>query len=234
MFKYSNQIHNYTSPGKLVPLFMEWFQPSSVIDVGCGKGFFLSEFKRLGVEVAGIEGEWVGREALADGIDQEMITKADLNNAIETDQKYDLALCFEVAEHLHESSADNLVDLLSDLADTVLFSAAVPGQTGQGHINEQWPDYWIEKFAERGYTCYDFIRPEIWEIDEVSSWYKQNMLCFSKVDRSTPGKVCFDGRSLIHPQTFEAQKAYYEKIENGDRGSRFYLDVLRKKWLNRR
>ena len=67
------------------------------------------------------------------------------------DRGFDLAQCLEVAEHLTESSADLLVKTLTDLAPLALFSAAHPGQGGQGHLNERWPVYWQRRFSQHGF-----------------------------------------------------------------------------------
>jgi len=43
------------------------------------------------------------------------------------------------------------------IIDNVLFSAAIPNQGGTGHINEQWQEYWAEKFYANGFgaeLCY--------------------------------------------------------------------------------
>ena len=58
---------------------------------------------------------------------------------IDPGTRYELAVCLEVAEHLNESSADNLILQLTNLANRVLFSAAIPGQGGLHHVNEQPP-----------------------------------------------------------------------------------------------
>ena len=41
--------------------------------------------------------------------------------------------------------ADNYINSLTRLAPVILFSAAIPFQGGSGHVNEQWPEYWVAK-----------------------------------------------------------------------------------------
>jgi hypothetical protein len=82
-------------------------------------------------------------------IPKERFIPADLRNlppAAEFGQ-FDLAICLEIAEHLPESCADALIKFLSELAPAVLFGAAIPGQGGVNHINEQWQSYWVAKFS---------------------------------------------------------------------------------------
>jgi hypothetical protein len=86
----------------------------------------------------------------------------------------------EVAEHLPESRARGLIADLNGLAPCVLFSAAVPGPTGTGHINAQYLPYWIELFAVRGYQGVDAIRPAIWGNPDVEWFYQQDIVIFRK------------------------------------------------------
>jgi SAM-dependent methyltransferase len=162
----------------IVPLVMELLAPRSVCDVGCGLGIWLSVFQEHGAaEVLGIDGEYVGREKLT--IDPERFVAADLERGLPGVGRFDLAVSLEVAEHLSEAAAAGFVDGLVALAPAVLFSAAIPGQGGRRHLNEQWPEYWRAQFARHGYLPIDCIRPRIWQAREVRLWYRQNMLLFA-------------------------------------------------------
>lgn len=70
------------------------------------------------------------------------------------------------------------MDCLTRSAPVVVFSCAVPGQAGSGHINCQWPWYWRDLFAKRGYACVDAIRPLILWNERIAWYYQQNILCF--------------------------------------------------------
>jgi hypothetical protein len=61
--------------------------------------------------------------------------------------------------HLPGDRANSFVAELTALADVVLFSAALPYQGGTGHVNENWPEYWADKFRKRGYVLVDLFRP---------------------------------------------------------------------------
>ena len=67
------------------------------------------------------------------------------------------------------------MDNLTAFSDVILFSAAIPGQGGDHHVNEQWPSYWIARFRERGFVSIDCIRPAIWFDNTVRADYRQNM-----------------------------------------------------------
>ena len=87
-----------------------------------------------------------------------------------------------MAEHLPHRAAPDFVAGLVALAPAVVFSAAVPGQGGVHHVNEQWPWYWKEWFARHGYLQLDPFRQAIWKNPDVAVYYQHNLLLY--VDRA--------------------------------------------------
>lgn len=165
------------SAQQVVPIVIEFLNIKSVVDFGCGTGAWLKTFKDFGVHtIVGYDGRWVKREDLL--IDSTSFFEVNFDNFMPTSEKFDLVVSLEVGEHLHEKTADAFVELLTKSSDYVLFSAAIPFQGGTGHINEQWPEYWCEKFMKQGYEPIDCIRPIIWDNRDVSYWFKQNILLF--------------------------------------------------------
>ncbi|MDR2054633.1 MAG: class I SAM-dependent methyltransferase [Desulfovibrio sp.] len=182
--------------------------PESCLDLGCGVGAWLSVAQELGVKsIYGYDGEWVKEEYLR--IPHASFTKTDLNVAFPVSFPVDFAICLEVAEHIPHSSADILVKFLTDSARFILFSAATPYQTGDGHINEQWPTYWEDKFADHGFTMLDLIRKDIWEDVEIPFWYRQNIFfCVhnDSLDSLNVSPVCYKyckPISSVHPELLE-------------------------------
>lgn len=170
------------SAGGLVPVVLEFVQPGSVCDVGCGDGTWLSVFQENGVaEICGTDGDYVDRQMLK--IPQDKFIPSDLSRPFRLDRTFDLVMSLEVAEHLPASSADSFVDSLARLGHLILFGAAIPFQGGRHHVNEQWQDYWVEKFEARGYVTIDCIRKRIWDNDEVQWWYAQNSFMFCRADK---------------------------------------------------
>lgn len=183
---------------------------SSVVDVGCAVGVWLAVFRELGVsDVLGIDG-YAPTEMLQ--IPESQFLKADLSQPLRLDRRFDLAICLEVVEHLPATSSDSIIESLTRLSDYVLFSAAIPFQGGNGHINEQWPDYWISRFAKHGYVPIDCIRPRIWNdprVTDHSYHFAQNLLLLVDERRLAENpKLCeayerTDARlSIVHPRFF--------------------------------
>ena len=170
-----------SSAGVIVPTVLSIVKPESVVDVGCATGAWLSVFRESGVEdILGLDGSYVDRSKLR--IPAERFESIDLSKPFTLPRKFDLAVSLEVAEHLPKRSAKGFVESICNLAPTILFSAAVPGQGGAHHINEQWPEYWRLLFAEREYGMFDSLRSSIWQDDRVASFYRQNMYLFVRDD----------------------------------------------------
>lgn len=178
------------SAAVVAPKVWKIFEPSSVVDVGCGEGHWGKAFEDLGAEVVGVDGS--APEPVIS------MRKADLGEGIPDDLgSFDLAVCLEVAEHLPERAAAGLITGLCRLAPVVLFSAAVPGQGGTGHLNERWPSYWAEHFASNGYSGSGALRWKIWRDKRVKPWYRQNLLVFS----NQPMPLAYDGcPAVVHPE----------------------------------
>ncbi|WP_094556926.1 bifunctional 2-polyprenyl-6-hydroxyphenol methylase/3-demethylubiquinol 3-O-methyltransferase UbiG [Synechococcus sp. 1G10] len=164
------------SAGVVLPYVFELLRPKSVVDIGCGMGSWLAECKKLGIDtVLGIDG-YADQQSLE--IDQHEFIALDLEQKFTESGLFDLAISLEVAEHLSQAASADFVASLVALAPVVLFSAAIPGQPGTGHINCQWPCYWAGQFYERGYVCFDILRNQFWMDDHVSWWYSQNMFLY--------------------------------------------------------
>lgn len=183
-FKYSEAFYDEmvdtstASAEVVVPLVLDLAAPRSIIDIGCGEGKWLAVFKKYGLSVHGVDGDWVEPDRLAIAVDE--FETIDLERPFSLKRNADVVMTLEVAEHLPAASADGFVASLVALAPVVLFSAAIPLQGGSHHVNEQWPQYWAEKFALHGYVPVDPIRRHIWGDDRVSFFYQQNILAFVK------------------------------------------------------
>ena len=165
----------------VVPLVIELTRPQSVVDVGCGTGTWLAAFAERGVpDVYGIDGDYVDRGALE--IPRERFLAHDLGTPLELARRFDLVVSLEVAEHLPPERAAPFVESLTRLGPIVLFSAAIPGQGGTNHVNEQWPAYWAELFRAHGYLHVDCLRLRLWNDDAVAPWYAQNTLLYAASD----------------------------------------------------
>jgi SAM-dependent methyltransferase len=197
------------SAREIVPLVIELLRPSSILDVGCGNGAWLSIFAEHGIgDFHGVDGAYVKSDSLL--IPKDRFSARDLNLPLDLGRSFDLVVSVEVGEHLAAEVAETFVDSLTRHAPAVLFSAAVPFQGGGHHINEQWPEYWAKWFETRGFLPVDFIRPKVWANDRVEWWYAQNILLFANqpyidarpqlrkaFEQTNPQALC-----LVHPKNY--------------------------------
>ena len=167
-----------SSASVIVPVLIDLLAPRSVVDVGCGDGAWLNAFQAHGVkDLVGLDGAWAAPHCAA--LPGLKFVEHDLGQPINLDRSFDLALCLEVAEHLPPEGAQRFIDELTRLSRVVIFSAAIPFQGGEGHINEQWPNYWAKHFTANGYVCAANLRWRFWSDPRVMFWYRQNLLCFA-------------------------------------------------------
>jgi SAM-dependent methyltransferase len=190
----------------ILPIVVSLLKPASIVDVGCGAGHWLAAASELGIsDVMGVEGDWIGAAEVA--IPREKIVIHDLGTPLDLGRRFDLAIALEVAEHLPESKAREFIQTLCNAADSVLFSAAVPGQGGRRHLNEQWPKYWADLFGELGFRCHDLVRPQVWINPRVLWYYAQNCLLFVREGTVSGLEAATEPLPLVHPAAWSAEVA---------------------------
>lgn len=177
-----------------------------VLDVGCGEGWWAQRFADAGCDVVGVDGGYVETSPLG-----ERFVAHDLRTSlpVEFTDSFDVAVCLEVAEHLPASRAASFVADLVRCARIVVFSAAIPGQGGTGHVNEQWPGYWEALFNLNGYQMSGALRWWLWNDDRVENWYRQNLVVATADPSSLPS--LFDTplaavHPVVHPVLYDARR----------------------------
>jgi SAM-dependent methyltransferase len=226
-YNHTTETHNTIAASYIVPYIIEIINPKSVVDIGCGLGTWLKVFKEHNItDILGIDWPQIDKELLC--ISDTEFIGADLEKEISIGRKFDLALCLEVLEHLDEKSAVQIVDTISSLSDTIIFSAAIPFQGGDNHINEQWPEYWFKKFEENGFFIYDPFRELFWQNDNIEWWYRQNIFLISKNEFVLPKTS--NPKIYIHPKLYEnkcnALQNFYEGKASVSFGFKFFIKTI--------
>ncbi len=155
-------------------------RPWSVLDLGCGNGFFL-DIIGGGLSV-GVDFVDEACAAMPEYL-RENFVKADLEKPLDLKRRFELVICTEVAEHLPPAAAGTIVETIRRHADDwVLFSAATPGQGGEGHLNEQPHAYWVDLLEAGGH--FQWMRGETVDVrmaaPEALSWIRNNALIFRR------------------------------------------------------
>lgn len=182
MYQYGPDFYRYLasfaarSARVVVPRLAAVLQVRSVVDFGCGQGAWLSVWRSAGASVVGVDGPYVDPHQLL--IDAAAFHAADLAQPIDLGRRFDLVQSLEVAEHLPAAKAEQFIATLTAHGPCVLFSAAIPGQGGENHINEQPLGYWRAIFRERGYAAIDYLRPQLVDNPAVEQSYRYNMMLY--------------------------------------------------------
>lgn len=153
---YSRDFHKsiendeYPQAVRLASYIKNYMRPSKFIDFGCSTGLYLREMQ---IQIPELES--VGYEFSKDAVDMALcknVIEFDLTKKLDIDKKENtLGLCLEVLEHIDDSNWLPVLKNLSSLCDTIIFSAAVPGQGGTGHINCRNKIDWIYRFHTLGW-----------------------------------------------------------------------------------
>lgn len=219
LYDVDRNLHSQQGARSAYAVVHEMFRPNSLLDVGCGPGFWM--LAALEKEVSCVAGvDWKNQAAAS--ILSECITEADLRAEWCLAKTFDLAICLEVAEHLPEVCATQFIERLTQHARCIVFSAACPGQLGQNHVNCRWPEYWQGLFNKSGFLCSDDLRWRLWGLSDVEPWYRQNIFTakYSPTEAGREPRI----RPLIHPEMLErmafthfvdSQSLAIDKVANG-------------------
>ena len=156
----------------------------SVVDFGCGIGDFVAGLKERGIDSCGIEGS---KEAAPFFVSHD-ISIFDLRMPLPFRgiNKFKLAYSLEVAEHIEPEFTGIYIENLCNASDSILISAAGPGQKGHYHVNCQPKEYWEDLFKQKGFKR-SFEKEEIFrnELKDFKkkkglSGYYNNVLIFER------------------------------------------------------
>jgi len=216
---YSRRLEGTANSAKnILSLLYKYYEPKSVVDVGCGRGEWLDVAGSFGSNrLKGFDGSWVKKEDILNKNIDFSVVNFDVAMP-EIEEKYDLCISVEVAEHISERNAKSFVDVLCRASDVILFSAAIKDQGGLNHINEQWQSYWADFFKSNGYECFDVLRAPLWTNEFVKWWYRQNIFIFQRKNSNKINSELLRAAErpildIVHPGNYEGKiKANLEKM----------------------
>ena len=177
----NNAIQQQQLAQYIVPKIVERFRPKYVLDIGCGSGQWLDEYRKYKVRTRGIESASAAWVSMSEKT-QKNVVKWDLRDKLKKTYKPDLVQSLEVAEHIEEDYADVFIyNLVKHNADIIFLTAATPEQHGMQHVNCQEKEYWMAKMKNNGYLFDQDILNEVlaWGTGEDSPiWWSTNLMVF--------------------------------------------------------
>lgn len=152
------------------------FKNKKVRDMGCGPGIYVEAIKKHVEDVKGYD------------IDERIKNKPnlELKNLFEVDDPADLVICLEVAEHIENKFNKDIIESMYKNikpGGTLIWTAAFPGQGGDGHINCQTRDFWLEQFTGRGLVYNHETTESLKEYIKQGSymgWFLINLIVLNK------------------------------------------------------
>lgn len=156
----------------------------TAVDFGCGNGALIKQLYALNKRILGIDFSPAAFELAPDTIKYFMVKK-DLTKPF-CFGKFELVISLETAEHLPESCSNKFVDdLVKHSSEVICFSAAVPGQGGEGHINEQASEYWLSLFSNHNYYLEKKLTEDFRDFLNKNAcvwWYCNNVQIYTRCE----------------------------------------------------
>ena len=165
------------------------FHPSSAIDIGCATGNLLKGLLDAGLTwdvLAGVDHPDLIPRIRAAGwqADKVPLLEFALDRPFPhppafADGGWGLVACTETGEHIPAEHSEQLVDLIVRTvapSGRILWSAAIEGQEGTGHVNCRPLEFWEDLFRARGFHGNDAETAELLVRAPPSSnepWYQR-------------------------------------------------------------
>ena len=155
----------------------------SVVDYGCGAGWFLYYFKKkYNIDVFGYEPNTEMLEVIDPSV-KNIVEFLSLTDTINLNRDFDLAMNIEVIEHIDKAYEDLVLQNITRHSDNLIFSAAHPGQGGVGHVNEQYFAYWKRKLNSLSWH-FNEVSTRKFRVflakNKASKWYVHNLSVFRR------------------------------------------------------
>lgn len=120
--------------------------PASYLDVGSGTGAMVNTARKLGIDAYGVDqlprpDSW--------------LFQRDLRQSLDLGREFQFVSCIEVVEHMPPHAAETLCQTLArhtSPGGILIFTSALPGNGGTGHLTMQPPFWWRGKLYEAGLT----------------------------------------------------------------------------------
>lgn len=211
---FSSSIFNYDYAAIAESIIKE-YQPKRIIDFGCGTGDLAKAFASRGIAVEAIDGYSNPDFSTYSNI---RFTKVDLNNITSTqeflnrfDVKFDLAVSIEVAEHLNPVVSPYFIEWMTSMADVIVFSAAVPSQDGDGHINCRSRSDWYQFIKQYDFVIADTLRQHFISNPRLGLWHKLNIVDYVQRNTAFAKRINPDElvERLIAAETFAASQCFH-------------------------
>lgn len=155
----------------LIKSLLNFYKPIKSLDLGCGLGYFVAYLREQGIDAWGVEAEDLAEHFKSPGHQ----IKKDLSQPLDLQEKFDLVICLEVVEHISRDFEEIVFDnIVRHMSKYLLFSGAIVGQQGTGHINERPESHWFWQLIKRGLVLRHQASLDV-RLSCTLPWYVQNV-----------------------------------------------------------
>ncbi len=151
---YSGPPYTYDEPhwkeffGRIADRVIALFEPGSVYDAGCAKGFMVRAFAERGVQAFGGD---ISAFAIADA-PPDLAQRLEVKDLTEPfDRRFDVITCVEVLEHMAPADAQQAVENMCRATDVVVLSTTPDDFAEPTHVNIRPPASWAQDFGQQGF-----------------------------------------------------------------------------------
>lgn len=122
---------------------------NSVVDLGCGRGYYLKKFIEMGKNAIGVELSHICCDKYLKDLPHEC---SDIENfSLLSSRIYDLVLCMDVMEHIAPDKVENMIKSIRSLSGIAIFGVANHKDTMLGfelHLTIEDSNWWEEMFKK--------------------------------------------------------------------------------------
>ena len=147
--------------GDIAERIIKDFNPKTVLDVGCAKGFLVEALRDRGIEAYGID---ISEYAISQ-VREDIQPYCKVQSILEPiDRQYDLILNIEVLEHLENKDIEFAIKNMCDHSEKIIFSSTPHDLKEATHFSVKPIEEWVEKFYNN-----NFIRDVEYDASFISN-----------------------------------------------------------------
>ena len=167
-------LHKFDEP--LCEAFISFLEvQTDVVDFGCGNADYARRLQAEGKNVDAFDGN-PNTPEMTNGFAKVI----DLSVPFDLEKKYECVISLEVGEHIPKNREQDYLDNLDrHCKQCLILSWALPGQGGDGHVNEQSNEYIIDQMSNRGYSFYKEAADYFKQVANLW-WFKKTIMVFIK------------------------------------------------------
>jgi hypothetical protein len=182
---------------ELAQALADLFPRQRLCDLGCGPGKYVRFLREHHIDCDGFDGNPNTPE-----ITGGTCGVLDLSEPVQLGREYDAIISLEVAEHIPRKYQDvYLANLTAHAKRWLVMSWAVPGQAGDGHVNNRPNIFAVWKIHRFGFQ-FDLGKTRLLRKRASLIWFQNTILVFS---RGTTHSTSDALKSYITALGFDAQ-----------------------------